>query len=1313
MNFHLLLSRSRCIPRCLLGLMLALATSALIAPRVGAGASKAEYNKATGPSAAAAVSSSPATEAPATAGSSSTAPGKAKTSGSVNAPEPPAAPACPMGILPKGNGGDIVINDVCVVEPAEYHYHNMNIIGNGKLTFMDGKTDLWAESILVEGGGTMVAGTPCNPIKGPLTIHLWGENQGTNGTGILCVETHCGVPDDKWGTNGSKPVVLPGDVTDFFYDYMPLRFDGGDKNAYFGYKVLGVAWDGALTLYGAEGSSKCENLKVSDSGQSWARLDASVTTGSTQLTLDRTVDWRQGDQIVLTTSDYVADHSEQLTVESVAPGENANSVVALSSATPVQFPHNGEKFSLARVPKGIGPDPVDPENPDAPRFVETRAAVALLSRSIRIVSEGDKDGELFAEEPPTYSFGGHTVFRQGFRAIDLRGVEFDEMGQGGRIMHYPVHFHMARKTPPVAQIMDCSIHDSMTRWITIHATQGVTLARNVGYKSIGHGYYFEDGTETDNKLYSNIGILARAAVQNETVNPRSVPGILGAEYPPWNDPHAKQEHVPFHSDADHPTIFWIMNAYNDFEYNMATGADTCGACYWLVPGYISGDSRGQKWESYAGEQSRLTKAASAPLYKFLGNYCSTAMNAFNTIGNEGPCIGVVNQNPAINAPQLPEVKNELAPPIGSTEADGYYPKVDTGGGHFGTKCPDDGSDCSKPDRCNLKDLTNCVITLIDRFTSSYNWAETNFGAIWLRPQWYLFLNSAVTDVQNGGLSMITGGGYTDSDTIPGHWALAYKSVFIGNTQDAAVNPYASNAGPFNPDTPLNCATKTNGAPAGNVCMSKEHGITMPISNFGVSQRLMNIYDGPIYQDSSAYLDIEPTLLTGCRPSPPPQGGDCSYTRWMYGQATGVPRTRKECYLPNAAIGWKQPNGFYYPPAFHSANLFFDNVPIRHYVIEPLFIPGTFKTNVTQTFYRYCNWNDQLFNNFTDIDRQTELNDDDGTLTGLNDTISVNQDPFFNAPSETDECASDFRGASPPATAKTSPYDYVTSVVYPACGPHCDVLWNRNCASPNCYGVPLYREDVNMSELGTKPSIRMMAQDSGQRSNLTLNNGSFYIDTTVSEAAQRQQSSLLNVFQPSKTYYVFLVFAKPTTKQTYSLYVGPNFDYTISDQFSVVHVKLPTDDYKFEDVPWLEGIWTRSYDKDLGVLTVTMDMTKDPEFKLKYLAAKSAHCKPASFCKLQDSGDCGCTLNPADGLYDNCQKVCSTWATRDVTCPEDGCYGFKITLSPEFTTGPKMNLPPKTKCYPADEFTKDFVPVSEEKAGTCFYKTPPPPKVCKE
>jgi hypothetical protein len=221
---------------------------------------------------------------------------------------------------------------------------------------------------------------------------------------------------------------------------------------------------------------------------------------------------------------------------------------------------------------------------------------------------------------------------------------------------------------------------------------------------------------------------------------------------------------------------------------------------------------------------------------------------------------------------------------------------------------------------------------------------------------------------------------------------------------------------------------------------------------------------------------------------------------MYGRVLGVPGAaiggRNSCYLPNAAIAWKQPNGFYYPPAFHSTNLFFDGVDIRHCVIEPLFAPETpgtwFKTDQTATQPRYCTWNPASFDNFTTIDRQTILLDDDGSLTGFRNTASVNEDAFFNAPIEASECASDM-------TAKTSPYEYVTTVVYPggASTNSCDAAtWNSNCTS-GCYGVPLYRQYLTGPEA-------------------------------------QQNAALKNIFTAGETYYIFLVYAKPCTRQTYQL-----------------------------------------------------------------------------------------------------------------------------------------------------------------------------------
>jgi hypothetical protein len=89
----------------------------------------------------------------------------------------------------------------------------------------------------------------------------------------------------------------------------------------------------------------------------------------------------------------------------------------------------------------------------------------------------------------------------------------------------------------------------------------------------------------------------------------------------------------------------------------------------------------------------------------------------------------------------------------------------------------------------------------------------------LRPQWYLVVNSIISDIQDTGLSFITGGGYTRSDIPPGHFAVARKDVFIGSTQSN--NPYASNAGPFNPQGLICDAGANPVAPPGNYCLKAD------------------------------------------------------------------------------------------------------------------------------------------------------------------------------------------------------------------------------------------------------------------------------------------------------------------------------------------------------------------------------------------------------------------------------------------------------------------------------------------------------------
>ncbi|HSY87426.1 MAG TPA: hypothetical protein VLA85_12725, partial [Verrucomicrobiae bacterium] len=971
--------------------------------------------------------------------------------------------------------------------------------------------------------------------------------------------------------------------------------------------------------------------------------------------------------------------------------------------------------------------------------------------------------------------------------------------------------------------------------------QGVLLQRNVGYKSIGHGFYLESGTETDNKFYSNLGIFARAAAVNPQ-NPRALPGILaysGQFFKSYYDPIKKVDITaalpdtafPWRSDYMFPTVFWITNGWNDFIGNMAAGAGACGASYWLVPAWntdmpdVRTSSNTQfnthmKWNGFASLQKDLSLAGSTPLKSFYGNFATSTMTSFQTVGQTSPCPGATwPKDPAAGNPGIFPGVTSFAPTPeapANTEADMYYPHV-SGGGRMATMCPlkvegdpSKGYDCTlftsgQRSSCNNGDpLKNCAVTVLDHFTSSFHWAQTNFAAIWLRPQWYLVDNSVLTDVQNGGLSFITSGTYDRSAVVDGDWAVVRTSVFIGNTQKEGTNSYASNLTPFQHTFKENDGLPCqNGRQPSLMCANANEGVSLPIDNFAVGQRLFNIYDGPAYQESNIYLD---TSTAECK--------ECVYSR--------MPGIRKQtnsdksvsCYLPNAAIGWKQPNGFFYPPSFHSTNLFFDKVEIRHYVIDALFKVGSYNDDTTQIMNDYCDFSGIFpnFGNFSDIDRQTELNDDDGSLTGLtNDvkvqtkdqpptteskptgTISVNPVEFFRAPVETAECLSN-RGVTPdkacpisnpkppppfvlpatptPAGANTSPYDYVTTVVFPElckgafpaagtprkCGDDNDNVggvvevggikytrwtkllgragdWSAECTNPACYGVPLYRQlltgtsasrelkDWNATcgtiELRKKnqkdcrwPFVRMGGQSTYQRSSLTVNHGTYFIDTSVSNDTQTKKEAFtttkpcndpsvpaaadcsprsVNVFLKGQTYDVFFLFAKPATKQTYQIYVGST-GFNLANDVGAIRPVLDTMPMpSIESVtPWPTN-WTKNYndkvacatflkpdktiDTSCGILQVTVDFSAQTDLDPK------SQCLPANFC-VKSGSTCGCSLKASDplaladpvrmdasgknvlfgGILGACQKTCSQWAVKDLDFPGKGPLGFSFKMA---------------------------------------------------
>ena len=706
---------------------------------------------------------------------------------------------------------------------------------------------------------------------------------------------------------------------------------------------------------------------------------------------------------------------------------------------------------------------------------------------------------------------------------------------------------------------------------------------------------------------------------------------------------------------------------------------------------------------------------------FDGNYCTSAMTSFNTVGYLQNCPGV-----GTDAGNVRPIQNPYAP--GSTDwqdcgtgtgnrcADDYYPKLDAGNLKQATLCLPRA--CDDPAQgvapidgvlCQESNQTNCLPTVINDYTTSFNWAEYNFSAVWLRTRWHLVSNSFISDVQNAGLTFISGGDYTRASAIKGLWELALKTVFVGQTQKDSEAPFASSTLNW-----LGCDNSIGSQQ--DYCMSKNSSFTLgKLTGFAVSQHMFNIYDGPGDQDSNAYLDIKKYNL----------GKDSAMSVYKY--TKGIPKAVQAdprtipvgaCYIQNAAIGWKQPNGFYYPPTFHSRNLFFDNVDIRHYVIVPQFAGNTYKTDKKQIGMRYCAPPpgfdfDNMFQGFSAIDRQTILTDDDGSLTGYKNTVSINTDDFFRAPVEGIECQSD-GAVTEGGTARTSPYAMVTTVVYPDAG--CDPNWDSQCSNPGCFGVPLYRLYQTGSEKGKAPEfIRMAGMNICQRQTMTVNHGLYYVDLTASPKTQNAWPGqpgtppTKNIFVGGKKYNFFLIYANKDTKQTYKMYVGKGFK--PETDLELIRVDIANAPLKFRSpMPYPDE--QRAYDEKSGILTVTLNLSA---FAGDFASAAKDLCVPQTFCdwkpddKLPRGGTCVGKAGFGNLTADERNLTCS-YAGKDIDCPSGGCVGFRVTLPAGFRANDETknsNIPSTlAQCFPKDanwNVTPAQAPSSL--AGAACYQAP--------
>jgi len=269
----------------------------------------------------------------------------------------------------------------------------------------------------------------------------------------------------------------------------------------------------------------------------------------------------------------------------------------------------------------------------------------------------------------------------------------------------------------------------------------------------------------------------------------------------------------------------------------------------------------------ANLNSNLARAGVTSLKTFVGNSCVAAMNSFQMNSDTAACLGV-QTNSDIKSP-LSAVPSQSPTPARAANWEIYYPVVTSL--HNPAVCKTPMGDCSGfSNPCDAADTySTCTVTKLDHYTTSFNFAQTNFSAVWLRKGWDLVTNSAITDTQTGGLNFITGGGYTRADVGLGEWLVARNTVFVGHTQpppedDASANPFAMDVGPFNKYSKLACDDSSP-----DHCAYSNGGISFNLNPYP-GQKLFNIYDGPSHQTYNAFLDINIAKMT-CAPS----SGNCS------------------------------------------------------------------------------------------------------------------------------------------------------------------------------------------------------------------------------------------------------------------------------------------------------------------------------------------------------------------------------------------------------------------------------------------------------
>ena len=103
----------------------------------------------------------------------------------------------------------------------------------------------------------------------------------------------------------------------------------------------------------------------------------------------------------------------------------------------------------------------------------------------------------------------------------ISNVELFHVGQAFRLGRYPIHFHMIGDSPS-SYVRECAIRESFNRAVNIHATNYITVERNVIYNIMGGSFFLEDGVEIGNTFQYNLAVYVRESTS--LLNEDGTPG---------------------------------------------------------------------------------------------------------------------------------------------------------------------------------------------------------------------------------------------------------------------------------------------------------------------------------------------------------------------------------------------------------------------------------------------------------------------------------------------------------------------------------------------------------------------------------------------------------------------------------------------------------------------------------------------------------------------------------------------------------------------------------------------------------------------